>query len=255
MNINGAGLYTLIEREIKRMFRVVVQTLVSPWISALLYILIFGLVVGSRIASVGGVSYIDFVLPGLVMMNIIQSAFAHSSSSIYFARFTRQIEEVLVSPLSYTEMIIGYTLGGVVRGLIVGIGVYVIAIFFTVATIEHLFLFLIYAAAVSAIFSLLGIIVGLWAEGFEQLSVLSVFVITPLTFVGGVFNTTDMFPPVMKMVAHFNPFLYFVDGLRYAMIGYSEANMVIGAALIGGLLVGLLWLVIHLFKVGYKVRL
>ncbi|MEK7659881.1 MAG: ABC transporter permease [Patescibacteria group bacterium] len=253
--MNTAGLYTLIEREIKRMFRVVVQTLVSPWISALLYILIFGLVVGSRISSIGGVSYIDFVLPGLVMMNIIQSAFAHSSSSVYFARFTRQIEEVLVSPLSYMEMIIGYTLGGVVRGIVVGIGVYAIAIFFTVATIEHLFLFLLYATAVSAIFSLLGILVGLWADGFEQLSVLSVFVITPLTFIGGVFNTTEMLPPALKIIAHANPFFYFVDGLRYAMIGFSESNMFVGALLTGGLLVGLLVLVQHLFKIGYKVRL
>ncbi len=252
--MNIIGLKTFIAREIQRSFRVYIQTLLSPWINALLYILIFGVIVGSKIDLIVGVSYIDFVLPGILMLNLIGSAFAQTSSSLYFQRFAKHIEEILVAPLSHFEMILGYVVGGVARGLIVGIGVYVIALIFSAATITHLGLFLLYTIAVAIIFSLLGLLVALWAQNFEQLSVLSVFVITPLTFLGGVFNSISMLPERVQIFVKLNPFFYFVDGLRYAMIGIREGSAAIGWVMIIGLIVlfgGLVW---KLFSIGWRLR-
>src|SRR3989344_6816779 len=140
---NWIGLYTFVSREVGRMFRIWIQTLGAPWSSAMLYILIFGYVIGQRISSIGGVSYIDFVLPGLVMMNVMASAFAHTSFSLYIMKWWRSIDELLVAPLSYLEMIAGFMIAGVVRAVATGAGVYVLAVFFTTATIDHFFLSLL----------------------------------------------------------------------------------------------------------------
>lgn len=252
--MNFIGLYTLIRREIERMFRVAIQTLVTPLISALLYIFIFGYVVGKKIDTIAGVSYIDFVLPGILMMSVISSAFAHSSSSVYIARFIRHIEEILVAPLSHFEMIIGFVTGAVIRGVIVGIGVFLIAIFFSSANIEHFFLFLFYLIGVSTAFAFLGILVGLWANGFEQLNILNAFVIMPLSFLGGVFYSVTMLPEKFQFIAHINPFFYFIDGVRYSMIGIRESNHIIGFLLIVGLILVLSVLVGYLFKKGWRLR-
>ena len=254
MNVNWIGLQTFVMQELLRIKRVWIQTLVTPWISALLYILIFGQIVGRRIGMISGVTYIDFVVPGLLMLNVMQSAFGHSSSSLYFQRFARHIEEILTAPLSYMEIIIGYVTGAVVRGLSVAAGVYVIALFFTVTTVEHLFLFVFYTISVALIFSLLGLLVGLWSEGFEQLTIPQTFIIMPLTFLGGLFTSIHMFPENMQWFVRINPFFYFVDGLRYSMIGVSESNQTIGLILIIGLVVGLGFWVWYLFKTGYKIR-
>ncbi len=252
--MNWIGLQTFVQREIQRFFRVGIQTLITPWISAALYIFIFGFVVGSRIPDIAGVRYIDFVLPGLVMMNIIASAFSQTSSSLYFQRFTRHIEELLVAPFSYGEMVIGYMVGGVVRGVIVGLGVYAMAIIFGSSTIAHLWLFIAYSIAVSIIFSFLGLLVGLWSEHFEHLAILNTFVITPLSFLGGIFNSIHMLPEKLQPIVRLNPFFYFVDGMRYAMIGVREASPLTGGALVIGLIFGLGFWVWYLFKTGYKLR-
>lgn len=253
--MNIIGLQTFVSREIERFMRVAIQSLVSPWINALLYILIFGFVVGSRIDLIEGVRYIEFVLPGIVMMNLIMSAFSQTSSSLYFQRFARHIEEILAAPLSYVEMIIGYVAAGIVRAVVVGLGVYLIAIFFNAASMEHIGLFLFYTVTVSIIFSFLGLLVGLWSESFEQLSVLSTFFITPLTFLGGVFNSIHMMPESIQTVIRFNPFFYFVDGLRYSMVGIREGSTVIGLVVIFGLMFGLGGLTWYLFHKGWKIRL
>lgn len=252
MNLIGA--YTLFARDLQRMFRLPFQTLFTPWVSALLYIFIFGEVVGRRIQSIGGVNYIDFVLPGIVMMNILTSAFSHGSASLFFMRFVRHIDEILVAPLSYAEMILAMVAGAVVRALVVGLGVYAIALLFTSATIAHFWLFLFYAVVASIIFSFLGLLVGLWAEHFEHLAILTTFVITPLTFLGGMFNTVDMLPSALQPIVRLNPFFYFIDAMRFSMIGIGEANPAIGAALIAVLLIFLGALTWYLFKIGYKIR-
>lgn len=252
--MNSVGLQTFVRREIERFLRTYVQSLLSPWISALLYIIIFGAVIGSQINLIAGVRYIDFVLPGIVMLNLIQSSFSQTSFSLFFMRFARHIEELLTAPLSHFEMVLGFVVSGVVRGLTAGVGVYVIALFFSSATIAHLGLFLFYATAVSVIFSLVGLVVALWADNFEQLSILNTFVITPLTFLGGIFNSITMLPEKAQVFVRLNPFFYFVDGLRYSMIGVREADTTVGLFIIFGMVFLFGWLVWYLFKIGWRIR-
>lgn len=254
MTINWIGLYTLIKRNVLRMLRVSIQTLFTPWITATLYIFVFGLVVGARIGLIEGVSYIDFVLPGIVMMNIIMSSFGHTSSMVYMQRFTRSIEEILVAPFSYIEMIIGFAIGGIIRGLIVGLGVYALALLFTSATIEHFWLFLLYAISISIIFSFIGMIVGILSNHFEHLTILNTFVIMPFIFLGGVFNSVSMMPEAVQGFIKLNPFFYFVDGIRFAMIGISESNLLLGWVIIIFLIFISGFIVWYFFKTGYKIR-
>lgn len=252
--MNWVGLTSLIHQELYRMFKVAIQTLITPWISAILFIFIFGQVVGKNILPIEGVPYIEFVLPGILMMNVLTSSFSHTSSSLYFHRFMRRIEEMLVAPLSHFEMISGYVIGGVVRGIIVGVGILFIGLLFGATSILHPLLFLFYIVLVSIVFALIGILTGLWAQGFEQFSMITVFVITPLSFLGGVFNSISMLPATMQTVVKFNPFFYFIDGIRFSMVGISESNLYIGVALILGLIL-LLWLfVAYLFKIGWRLR-
>lgn len=251
---NWIGLFTWIRREYDRMLRVVTQVLVAPLISAFLYIFIFGFVLGQKISLIAGVPYISFVFPGILMMNIIQSAFGASSSAVYFGRFMKSIEEILVAPFSYLEMILGYVLSAVVRTVVISIGIVIIGIVFGAVSFVHPFYFLFSAVGVSTIFALLGIIVGLWANGFEQLNVLNTFIITPLSFLGGMFYSITLLPETLKNITLANPFFYFVDGMRYAMIGHSESNLWLGGTLIVGLCLGLGALVWYLFKISWRLR-
>lgn len=252
--MNRIGFYTFVRREIERMLRIPGQTILSPLISATLYIFIFGFVIGDRIQVVGDVPYITFVFPGILMLNIIASSFAHSSSSVYFSRFINTIEEILVSPLSYMEIVVGYVTGAVVRSLIVAFGILLIGILFGAVSLVHPLLFVFYVISVSVIFSLLGIFVGLWAKGFEQLGAINIFVITPLSYLGGIFYSISMLPESIQFLTYSNPFFYFVDGIRNSMIGVSEANVWIGLGMISILILSLGWLIVHLFAVGWRIR-
>jgi len=234
--------------------RVKIQVFLSPLISAFLFIFIFGFVLGRKIDLIAGVPYIDFVFPGILMMNIIQSAFLHSSNSVYFGRFLRSIDEILVAPFSYVEMIVGYTVSAVIRALIISVGVIIIGILFNAAGLIHPFIFLFYIVGVSAIFALLGIIVGLWANGFEQLNILNTFIILPLSFLGGIFYSLTLLPETMQTITLLNPFFYFVDGMRYSMIGFSEGNLLLGTFVVLGLVFGIGFLVWYLFKISWRLR-
>jgi len=254
MTVNWIGLWTIIRREMARLLRVPIQVFVAPWISALLFIFIFGFVVGPRIAAIGGHRYLEFVLPGILMMNVINAAFLQSTSQIYFQRFQRYIEETLVSPLSYVEMIAGSLTVVILRSVATALGILVIAALFGVTTIHGICEFLFWVVAVSVIFGFLGIIVGLWAKSFEQLTVLNVFFIAPLSFVGGVFNTVSMLPPWLRWLAYGNPFFYFINGLRHAMIGFSEASGAFGVVfslMLCAILGVAVW---RLFSIGYGLR-
>ena len=254
MNVNWIGLSTIVRRDTARFLRIPVQTLLSPWISALLFIFIFGHVVGSRIDLIAGNRYIDFVLPGILTMNVLTSAFTHASSQVYFQRFIRSIEELLTAPLSYAELLAGYLIVAILRGLIVGGGILLIAVLFSAASIANIPLFFWLVILISIIFALIGIVVGLWAKGFEQLNVLTTFVIMPLSFTGGMFNSIHMLPEWLQPFALANPFFYFMDGVRYAMIGYHEASLLFGQTLLIGLAVALFILVWRLFKIGWRLR-
>ncbi len=244
----------MMRREVVRTFRVVTQTLVAPAISAALYIFIFGTVIGTRIDDFAGVAYISFVFPGVLMLSIINASFQSSSSNVYFQRFTRGIEEVLIAPFSYLEMLIGFVGSAVARALLVAFLILGVGVLFGAVELQHPVAFVLYTAAIAAIFAMLGILVALWAEGFEQLQVLNTFVITPLTYLGGIFYSITFLPELAATLTRWNPFFYFADGIRSSMIGYSEADSTIGLFVIGGLLIGLGVLVIHLFRIGWKIR-
>jgi len=254
MGVNWIGLSTMVRREVTRMARVPIQAFIAPWISALLFIFIFGFVVGGRIAGIGGRPYLEFVLPGIVMMNIVNAAFLQSSSAIYFARFIKFIEETLVAPLSYAEMIAGHLSVVVLRATVTGIGIMAMGLFFGATHVESWPLFLFWIVSVSAVFGLAGIVVGLWSQSFEQLNMPVVFFLTPLSMVGGVFNTVDMLPEWLRWLAWGNPFFYFINGLRGAMIGVDEtpAGLAVGLTLI--LLAALALLTWRLFSKGYGLR-
>lgn len=252
--MNRIGLYTMFRREVKRTFRVVVQTLVAPVISATLYIFIFGTVIGTRIDDFAGVPYISFVFPGVLMLSIINASFASASSALYFMRFTRGIEEILISPFSYVEMLIGFVGSAVTRALMVAFLILAVGLLFGAVNLVNPLMFVVYAAAISSIFAMLGILVALWAESFEQLQVLNTFVITPLTYLGGIFYSVTFLPPLAATITHLNPFFYFADAVRSSMIGYSEANGETGLLVIFGLVVLLGVTVTHLFRIGWKIR-
>ncbi|HEV2652015.1 MAG TPA: ABC transporter permease [Rhizomicrobium sp.] len=254
MNINWIGLWTMVRREIQRLMRVPIQAVVAPLISALLFIFIFGFVVGGRISSIGGFKYLEFVLPGVVMMNIISASFLQSTSQIYFQRFQKSIEEILVSPLSYVEMIAGSISIVVIRSVLTALGIMVIGILFGAVHMHSLPEFLFWVIFVSMIFGFLGIIVALWAKTFEQLNILTVFFITPLSMVGGVFNTIEMLPPWLRWLAYGNPLFYFINGLRHSMIGFSEGPAMFGVIFTvaaAGILGAIVW---RLYAVGWGLR-
>lgn len=254
MNANWIGLYTMLRREVKRTLRVVVQTLVAPVISAALYIFIFGTVIGTRIDDFAGVPYISFVFPGVLMLSIINASFSSASSALYFMRFTRSIEEILISPFSYLEMLIGFVGSALARALMVAFLILCVGVLFGAVSLVNPLAFVFYVSAVAAIFAMLGILVALWAEGFEQLQVMNTFVITPLTYLGGIFYSITFLPDLAATITRFNPFFYFADGIRSSMIGYSEADTLVGLFIITGLVIGLGALVTYLFSVGWKIR-
>lgn len=252
--INWIGLGTFIRREVQRTFRVVIQTLVAPVISASLYIFIFGTVIGSRIQEIAGVPYISFVFPGVLMLSIINASFASASSALYFMRFSRGIEEILIAPFSYVEMIFGFVSASIARALMVSFLILIAGMLFGAVTLAHPIAFVLYVAGIAAIFAMLGILVALWSESFEQLQMLNTFVITPLTYLGGIFYSITMLPPLAAMITRYNPFFYFADGVRSSMIGIHEADPATGAGVVIVLIALLGTLVFYLFKIGWKIR-
>lgn len=247
-------LTTVSKREIQRFLRIPIQTLMSPWISATLYILVFGVIVGSRIDFLENIDYIDFVLPGILMLQLVNGAMGQSSTSLYFQRWTHVIDEMLTSPLSYAEMIFGYIIGAVARAVLVGAGIYSIALLFTDTTLAHIAPFFFYVVIISIIFALIGLLIGLWAEKFEHLSVFQSFIVNPLIYISGAFNSIDMLPASLQGPARWNPFFYMVDGLRYSMISFSESPLRSGAIGLSLFALALFVVVWVLFHRGWKLR-
>ena len=252
--VNWIGLGTMLRREYKRTMRVAIQTLIAPVISAALYIFIFGTVIGTRIDDFAGVPYISFVFPGILMLSIINASFASASSALYFMRWGRSIEEILITPFSYAEMLIGFVASAVTRALMVAALILAVGMLYGAVTLANPIGFVLYVSAIASIFAMLGILVALWADSFEQLQVLNTFVITPLTYLGGIFYSITFLPGLAAELTRLNPFFYFADGIRSSMIGYSEANSFIGLVVIGVLLVGLGLLVNYLFSIGWRIR-
>ena len=248
------GFSTLVRREVLRFFSVFRQTVVPPAISSFLYFFIFGLSLGKTVHSLGGVPYMQFLIPGIVMMYVIESSFANTSSSLFIARWGNHIQELLVSPLSYTEMVLAFLIGGLARGAITGAAVLGVSSCFSELHVAHPALAVYFVVLVSLAFSALGILAGLVAEEFDHLSVCSTFVITPLIFFGGVFHAQSIAPALLQRVAAFNPIFYMISGLRYAMVGASDAPPAASVAAVAAFFVLLFGLAVYLFRRGYKLR-
>lgn len=252
--LNWIGLYTFVRREFERVLRIAVQTIAAPLISATLFIFIFGFVLGQRIELIAGVPYMQFVFPGILTMTVLTASFEHTSSAVYFGRWIKSIHEVLVAPFAYIEMVLGFVGSAIIRALFIGSLVLVIGLLFGAVTITQPLLFVLYVIGIATIFALIGVLVGLWADGFEQLGLLNTFVIMPLSFLGGMFYSIEFLPGTLKLITILNPFFYLIDSMRFATIGIHEGNLFIGTSIIVGLIVALGALVLYLFKIGWRIR-
>lgn len=216
------GYLTIIRRENHRIFRIWSQTLLPPLITQSLYFLIFGGFIGSRVGLVDGVPYMAFIVPGLVMMAVIQNSFANVVSSFFGAKFQKSIEEILVSPTPDWVMLAGYVTGGVIRGTVVGILVYLVSAVFSHPPVLHPWAVLLFLVLTATLFSLAGFLNALFAKKFDDISIFSTFVLIPLTYLGGVFYSIKQLPPFWQQVSHLNPILYMVDGFRYGFFGHAS---------------------------------
>ncbi len=245
---------TILRKEIKRFTRIWVQTLLPPVITMALYFVIFGKLIGSRIGDMGGFSYIQFVAPGLIMMAVLTNAYSNVVSSFFSAKFQRSIEEVLVSPTPNYIILLGYTMGGVARGLCVGILVTLMSLVFTHLHIHSWFITLTIVLLTSMLFSLAGFINAVYANTFDDVSIVPTFILTPLTYLGGVFYSITMLPEIWQHISRLNPILHMVNAFRYGILGISDINFV-NAIL--GLMLGVVVLFIislHLLKTGKRLR-
>lgn len=248
------ALYTLVRRELVRMFRIASQVFLPPVITTSLYFIIFGSLIGSRIGSVQGVSYSMFIAPGLIMMSVIVNSYGNVSTSLFSVRFQRSIDEMLISPMRNELLLSGYIIGGILRGVIVAFLVFLVASFFTSLKFDHLPMTLLVVVLVSAIFSLAGFANAMVARNFDDVMLVPTFVLTPLTYLGGVFYSTSMLPPFWQKISHLNPILYMVNALRHAMIDQGEVSMNIAMSIIVLMLVLLITLNMVLLNKGVGLR-
>jgi len=251
---NWIGFYTLTKREILRFLKVWTQTILPTGITTILYLIIFGFTIGKILPKIGNISYLEFIIPGLLMMGVITTTYANNSTSIFMMKWLNFIEGLLIAPLSYIETVGAFIIGGVVRGIIIGFGIYLISLFFYSGSVFNPLLFVFLIVIVSLIFSSLGLITGLWADDWDQLNIWSTFIITPLVFLGGVFHSITLVPESLQIITKLNPIFYMVDALRYSMLGFSESNLFVGFLIIIFLAVFLFFFTVYLFKIGYKIR-
>jgi ABC-2 type transport system permease protein len=239
---NYIALQTMLTKETRRFMRVWIQTLLPPGITTLLYFLIFGHVVGSQIGRVQGVSYIEYIAPGLILMNVMTNAYANTSSSFFQAKFLRSIEELLISPIPNSLILLGFIAGGVMRGLTVALVVTTVALLFTHLHIQHVFLMLSTLLLASIVFSLAGIINAIYARNFDDISIIPTFVLTPLTYLGGVFYSVHALPAPWEKISLFNPIVYFVGLFRYSILNITDISTGVAMSILMGM-----FIVLYLF--------
>jgi ABC-2 type transport system permease protein len=248
------GFQTLFYKEVLRFWKVATQTITAPIMTAMLYLLIFGHVLEDHVHVYPGVNYTSFLIPGLVMMSVLQNAFANSSSSLIQSKITGNLVFVLLPPLSHWNLFGAYVLAAVVRGLAVGLGVFVITAWFAKLAFVAPWWIVVFALLGAAILGTMGLIAGIWAEKFDQLAAFQNFLIMPATFLSGVFYSIHSLPPVWQVVSHFNPFFYMIDGFRYGFFGQSDVDPVKSFVIVVAFFVLLAGFAIRLLKVGYKLR-
>jgi ABC-2 type transport system permease protein len=248
------GFQTLFYKEMLRFWKVATQTVAAPILTAVLYLLIFGHVLEDHVQVYPGVKYTAFLVPGLVMMSVLQNAFANSSSSLIQSKITGNLVFVLLTPLSHWELFGAYVLAAVVRGVIVGSGVFLVTAWFADMSFAAPWWILIFGILGASMLGTMGLIAGIWAEKFDQLAAFQNFLIMPATFLSGVFYSVHSLPPFWQTVSHFNPFFYMIDGFRYGFFGQSDVNPLTSCLAVAGFLLLLSGLAVQLLKSGYKLR-
>lgn len=252
--INAVGLATFIYKEVGRFMKVWMQTLMAPVITTVLFFLIFVMALGHENEAVEGVPYLQFLVPGLVMMAMVQNAFANTSSSIIISKVQGSIVDVLMPPLSAMELLTGYALGGVVRGLLVGAACMLAVMIFVPISVHSWPVLLLTGFMATLMLSLIGVAGGLWSEKFDHMATITNFIVTPLSFLSGTFYSITRLPGIWKDLAMYNPFFHMIDGFRYGMIGYADADISMGLWMLAAMNAGLALLCYRMLKTGYKIR-
>jgi ABC-2 type transport system permease protein len=252
--INWLGLWTLYLKEVRRFTNVYTQTLMAPVVTTLLFLTIFWLALGGAVREVNGIPFLSFLAPGLVMMAIAQNAFANTSSSFVISKIQGNIVDVLMPPIGAGELLTGFALGGMTRGVCVGAVVLLAMAIVAPIGIDNIFLILFHAFAASLLLALLGILGGIWAEKFDHIAAVTNFIITPLSFLSGTFYSIERLPETFQTIAHFNPFFYMIDGFRAGFIGQSDANPLLGVAVMATVDLALWLLLLRMLRTGYKLK-
>ena len=248
------GWQTLLFKEIARFWKVAFQTVAGPVLTAMLYLLIFGHALEAHVKVYDAVSYTAFLVPGLAMMSVLQNAFANSSSSLIMSKVMGNLVFLLLTPLSYWNWFVAYVGASVVRGLVVGLGVFAVSLFYTDLSLVAPLWAVAFAVLGSALMGALGVIAGLWAEKFDQLAAFQNFIVMPMTFLSGVFYSIHSLPPFWQRVSHFNPFFYMIDGFRYGFFGISDVSPWLSLSVVASALALVSIIAIALLKSGYKIR-
>ncbi len=240
--------------EMSRTFRTLAQSIVSPVISTSLYFVVFGAAIGSRITQIDGVSYGAFIVPGLIMLSLLTQSIANASFGIYFPRFTGTIYEILSAPISYLEIVLGYVGAAATKSLMLGVIILATAGLFVPLHIAHPVWTIVFLVLTAVTFSLLGFIIGIWADGFEKLQIVPLLVITPLTFLGGSFYSINMLPPFWQTVSLFNPVVYLISGFRWSFYEIADVGIGVSLAMTAVFLIICLAIVWWIFKTGYRLK-
>ena len=254
MFANYVGLWTLVRRELKRTMMVINQVIWPPVITTLLYVYVFGLSLGPRIKSVDGVPYVEFLLPGLVMFNVITSSYDETSSSMFQQRFMNSIQELLIAPLSFVEILVGFLAGSVLRGLVIGNLVMVLGLVLVHVGPRDFGTYAFFMTVTSLLFSACGLIAGLLGQTFDNLAIINTFIIWPLAFIGGIFSSASMLPPLLARLTLVNPMVYMIDGFRYSYTAASEQQLWTDGAVVLGLALTALAIAFVMMKRGVNLR-
>ncbi|MCG6970085.1 MAG: ABC transporter permease [Gammaproteobacteria bacterium] len=246
--------YTIMMKEIRRFMRIWIQTVLPAMITTALYFVIFGNLIGQRIGDMQGVRYIDYIVPGLILMTIITNSYANVVSSFYSAKFQRNIEEMLVSPVPSYIILLGYMCGGVARGLVVGVAVTGVAFLFSGVHLHNILVIISFAALTAVLFSLGGFINAVFAKSFDDISIIPTFVLTPLTYLGGIFYTINLLPEFWQHVSLINPILYMVNAFRFGFLGVSDINVGISYLIVCVFIIGLFTFCLYLLNRGHGIR-
>jgi ABC-2 type transport system permease protein len=252
--MNLRAIAAIYRYEMSRTARTLMQSIVAPVISTSLYFVVFGTAIGSRIQSVGHVSYGAFIVPGLIMLMLLQQSIANASFAIYFPKFVGTIYELLSAPISYLEIVASYVGTAATKSIILGLIILATAALFVPLRIEHPFFMVLFLVLTAVTFSLFGFIIGIWADGFEKLQIVPLLIITPLTFLGGSFYSIHMLPPLWQTITLFNPVIYLVSGFRWSFFGHADVNVAASLGMTLFFLVACLAIIAWIFKTGYKLK-